>query len=164
MDVVNYPFLFSFDRKCRNSTDSYSGRHYRGLITFHLVLFLVVQTWVEPRKKEALFSQLSGLVQESFERDRVALREELEPIKEQLRPLLSSSASATASTTPIEDLKQGSALDQDWVPDVESPIEDWTPQETALVISGFYLNNPSFLQGLIVGSTASLLGFFLLSR
>lgn len=108
---------------------------------------------MEPRKKDALLSQLSVVVQDSFERDRVALREELEPIKERLRPLdlLNVNSSAIMEDT-------------DWVADGHDPIMARTPQETAMAIGGFYLNSPSFLQGLIVGSAASILGFLLLSR
>ncbi|OAJ44000.1 hypothetical protein BDEG_27302 [Batrachochytrium dendrobatidis JEL423] len=118
-----------------------------GLISTHFVIFIAIQFYVEPKKKEALKRDMTAIILETSKHDRLGLTLELKDIMisqqkhiEQLHHDLDFSALTSPST-------------------VDDTVK--TPKPIATNVSNTLLSTASFWQGTCAGAVVSFLGFAL---
>ena len=108
-----------------------------GLISFHLILFVTIQTMVEPRKKQALIQQMALEIADTLDKNQERVRQELSLIR------------------------QGMNANQESIVSSETK-GDRVPDASTTLIQ--HLSDPPFLQGLVLGSTLSFLSLILFLR
>jgi hypothetical protein len=112
-----------------------------GLISFHLILFVTIQTLVEPRKKASLIQQVSLEMAGTLDKNQEMLQKELSLLRQGI----------------------GMPLVQDTI-ETQTHIDQVPPVTLEKETRAPVLSDPSFLQGLVLGSTLSFVSFVLFYR
>ena len=132
-----------------------------GLITCHLTLFLVIQLFVEPRKRQALLEQLSLKIQDNFSQQSIALQQVVESSS-----LASSKPDSLVSSSPevavhVKDDESASLGMTHPSSTLTPPSNPSTYYTSTLHYIQSYTQNTLFLQGLVTGASASFVAFVL---
>ncbi|KAI8921544.1 Mdm33 family-domain-containing protein [Entophlyctis helioformis] len=123
-----------------------------GLISTHFVLFMVIQFYVEPRKKENLKREVAAIIMETSERDRAALGEQLQLILGgSLTPAALALEGSKEQHSPNDDHTRFSKATADGQQDA-SKLAPKAPAPSSM-------SSMAFWQGACVGAAVSFISF-----
>lgn len=127
-----------------------------GLISTHFLLFCMIQFWVEPKKKEALKTQMGEMIISSAETDRRIFADLVQGLLEKVesRVLIKEvTGSVVVGTAVVDEMPQSLQVKV-----------DTNDKVSIFTLSGFsnwirlLLSDVSFLQGMLFGTLVSLFG------
>lgn len=136
--------------------DDIDDRHlHRGLISLHFALFIVVQLFVEPRKRRILKDELSTLITDTSALDTSTLSAQ---IAEQLRPIAAHLAAIDAKSQQSKGSSPSTFLEDSHAQEDIAPVEVMREPESA---SMPYPKDRLFAKGVLVGAILGATSTFL---
>ncbi|TPX68683.1 hypothetical protein SpCBS45565_g02903 [Spizellomyces sp. 'palustris'] len=125
-----------------------------GLISLHFAIFVVVQLFVEPRKRRILKEELGNLITETSEADRAALRSQLQ---KEFQPLIGK-----LETLQVLEEAKPASIDLGPLGLGGSEVKEGGMARVPESVPGLYPKDRLFAKGVVVGAVLGVVSTVLL--